>query len=86
MTIAFLAVLAQASAPLRLFPRVMASTRSMLIFASTAALAQTLALLQLLRLNNLWSRHSVRYIQNTEQIGISLLRVLILFWENADDH
>ena len=48
----------------------------LLMNASAAVLVQTLVLLLLLRQNNLWSLIG-RYIQNTEQIGISLIRGLI---------
>lgn len=53
LMIASLAVLALLNAPLRLLQRATESTLLTLISALTAALAQTLALLAHLRLNNL---------------------------------
>ena len=52
MTIASPAALVQQNAPLKLFQRATASTLSTLMLASNAVLVQTLAPLQLLRLNN----------------------------------
>ncbi len=52
MTIASPAAHAQQNAPLRLSLRATANTLSTLMLASNAALAQTLALLKLPRLNN----------------------------------